>query len=164
MIGMYSRRVDKYMRVVLPKRLFPANVQGNNIGQQTVYLAIIGRNVGDTFLHEPALSLFLSEKKLNDHLVEYREQIMISVDDEFPNHVQCVDKCIVDKRGRIKLPKWLAKKAAIDGKNDVIFVGCGEWSELWDSVNWTQSDQEVSCEELNETIKAFRQELLDLGL
>ena len=145
LIGLYLRRIDKHMRVYLPKRFLAERGDLGYVGL-SVHIAIVGHSLEFEFPHVPAILVFFSKTELDDYFAQYEEHTMLTASECSHNSSQYYAQCVVDKRGRVKLPQWLAGKVSIFPQSEVMCVGCGGWIELWNSAEWEKVDIWASFE------------------
>jgi|GEM_PF-6469881 len=128
MTGFYTYNIDKSMRLQIPKK-FLTELAGENFTGQTIYIIINGK----------AISVF-SEEGLNGLLTRLQAQAQ-SINKTLSDITPLINKCIIDQRGRITLPRWLANRVSIYENTTVSLAGCGASLEIWNSLIWGKAEK-----------------------
>ena len=122
----YNVTVDEGMRICIPERLVTQIEEVSGCAGRAVYVAI-------SHEHEHALYVFANE---GDAIRFFSEDREFGRADEVG--LQGVSRRIIDKKGRLTLPKSMAKQVSISENTEVCVVGAGSYIEIWNSHVWSK--------------------------
>ena len=129
LIGVYSRVIDDDMRICLPKGIL-AHIEdeGCYVGK-CLYVAVS---------YDRALCVFCSIEDANEFLNDKQAYDITGGSQLFETA-----RCLIDKRGRVTLPRLMAAKVSILINTEVFVVGAGSYFEIWSALEWLQPDNHI---------------------
>lgn len=142
-LGQYEHTVDEKGRVTIPARYRDDLVNGAFVTQ--------GFDNNLMVLTAPTFDQLyerINQMSLTDPNARQLKRHFFSL----------AERCEIDRAGRLLLPQFLREKFGLQGT--VVFVGAGNFFEIWSPEHWAQQNEAMSDNETN----AQRFTALDLSI